>query len=142
MILLMFMWLEPPWQADTTHQPDKSAADLENFTLEQLVNEQVASVLKKETGFFTAPAAIYIINQEEIRRSGLTNIPKLLRLVSGLHVARVDANHWAITGRGFNSPYALIAYNDGPGLDATFTMGLPSEPVDQNSSKAERHLLK
>jgi iron complex outermembrane receptor protein len=99
-------------------EPDKVSklpAELENFTLEQLVNVQVTSVSKKETDLFTSPAAIYVITQEDIHRSGLSSIPELLRLVPGLEVARIDANHWAITSRGFNSQFAnkLLVLIDG-----------------------------
>src|SRR5207302_9180666 len=62
-----------------------------------------------------APAAIYVVTQEDIRRSGLTTIPELLRLVPGLDVARVNGNQWAISARGFNNQYAnkLLVLVDG-----------------------------
>ena len=86
-----------------------------DLSLEQLINIQVTSVAKKETGLFTAPAAIYVITQEDIRRSGMTSIPELLRMVPGLDVAQIDANHWAISSRGFNDQYAnkLLVLIDG-----------------------------
>src|SRR5882672_2519985 len=83
--------------AGDANKLSKPSDNLENFTLEQLVNVQVTSVSKKESDLFTAPAAIYVITQEDIRRSGLTSIPELLRMVPGLDVARIDANHWAIS---------------------------------------------
>jgi iron complex outermembrane recepter protein len=95
--------------------PSSSLNDWQNLTLEQLVNVQVTSVSKKQTDLFTSPAAIYVITQEDIRRSGLTSIPELLRMVPGLDVARIDANHWAISARGFNDQYAdkLLVLIDG-----------------------------
>jgi len=58
---------------------------------------------------------LYVIGQEEIRRSGHTSIPELLRLVPGVNVARISANHWAISARGFNGLYAnnLLVLMDG-----------------------------
>ena len=102
-------------EAADTNQVVKSADDLENFTLEQLVNVQVTSVSKKETDLFTAPSAIYVITQEDIRRSGMTSIPEALRMVPGLDVAQIDANHWAISSRGFNQQSAdkLLVLIDG-----------------------------
>jgi iron complex outermembrane receptor protein len=44
-----------------------------------------------------------VITQDEIRRSGLTKLPDIFRLVPGLHVANVNANEWAVSVRGFNS---------------------------------------
>ena len=43
-----------------TNQLSQSSGGLENFTLKQVVNVQVASVSKKETGLFTSPVAIFI----------------------------------------------------------------------------------
>ena len=51
-------------------------------------------------------AAVFVITQEDIRRSGANNIPDLLRMVPGVDVAQIDANQWAVSIRGFNSLYA------------------------------------
>ncbi|MDB6112684.1 MAG: TonB-dependent receptor, plug [Pedosphaera sp.] len=82
--------------------PFQDATDL---TLDQLVNIQVTSVSKKETPLNQSPAAIAVITQEDIRRSGLTSIPELLRMVPGLDVAQVNASEWAVSARGFNSQF-------------------------------------
>ena len=50
-----------------------------------------------------AAAAVYVITQEDIRRSGVTTIPESLRLAPGVQVARVDSSHWAVSIRGFSS---------------------------------------
>jgi iron complex outermembrane receptor protein len=90
----------------------RSFADL---SIEELMNESVTSVSKKETKLSQSPAAISVITQEDIRRSGLTSIPELLRTVPGLSVARINGNQWAIGSRGFNSQYAnkLLVLVDG-----------------------------
>ena len=49
---------------------------------------------------------MFVITQEDIRRSGMMNIPDLLRMVPGVDVARLDANSWAISIRGFNDRYS------------------------------------
>src|SRR6266478_6458427 len=49
------------------------------------------------------PAAIYVITQEDIRRSGATSIPEALRLAPGVEVAQVDSNTWSLGVRGFES---------------------------------------
>ena len=66
------------------------------------MNIQVTSVSKKEQKLAKTGAAIFVITQEDIRRSGATNIPDLLRMAPGVDVARIDANHWAISIRGFD----------------------------------------
>jgi iron complex outermembrane receptor protein len=49
------------------------------------------------------PAAVYVITQDDIRRSGATSIPEALRLAPGVEVARIDSVKWAIGIRGFQS---------------------------------------
>ncbi|MBM4053244.1 MAG: hypothetical protein FJ264_00940 [Planctomycetes bacterium] len=55
------------------------------------------------------------ITEEDIRRSGVTTIPELLRMVPGLNVAQIDTNRWAISSRGFNGRFAnmLLVMIDG-----------------------------
>src|SRR6202521_115675 len=80
--------------------------DLTQASLEDLMNIQVTSVSKKEQSLSKTGAAIYVITQDDIRRSGMTNIPDLLRMVPGVDVAQIDANAWAISIRGFSYRYA------------------------------------
>jgi iron complex outermembrane receptor protein len=82
------------------------AQDLTQFSLEDLMNIRVTSVSRKEQSHSRTGAAIYVITQEEIRRSGMTNIPDLLRLVPGVNVARITASTWAVSIRGFNERYS------------------------------------
>jgi iron complex outermembrane recepter protein len=84
----------------------QTARDLTQSSLEDLMNMQVTSVSKKEQKLSKTGAAVHVITQEDIRRSGATNIPDLLRTVPGVDVARIDANSWAISIRGFNDRYA------------------------------------
>jgi iron complex outermembrane recepter protein len=85
---------------------DKLAADLPEMTLEQLSNIEVTSVSRHGERLSDAPASIYVITSEDIRRSGATNLPEALRLAPVLQVARADANQYAISARGFNSVLA------------------------------------
>jgi iron complex outermembrane receptor protein len=79
------------------------------------MNVDVTSASRKEQKISRVPAAIFVITQEEIRRSGATNIPDLLRMVPGLEVAQVTSSVWAISARGFNSQYSnkLLVLIDG-----------------------------
>ena len=107
---------KPLWQASLALALSISApmvtvaqslpADLTSASLEDLLNAQVTSVSKKDQALFKAPAAVFVISQDDIRRSGAVNIPDLLRMVPGLDVARIDANTWAISIRGFNTRYS------------------------------------
>ncbi|MEO8662101.1 MAG: TonB-dependent receptor [Bryobacteraceae bacterium] len=80
--------------------------DLGNDSLEDLMNIQVTSVSKKGQALSKAPSAIFVITQDDIRHSGATTIPDLLRIVPGVDVARTTANAWAISIRGFNFRYS------------------------------------
>ena len=84
------------------------------ITIEEIL-EKEAEEAKKETKLSQSPAAISVITQEDIRRSGMSSIPELLRTVPGLDVARINANEWAISSRGFNGQYAnkLLVLMDG-----------------------------
>jgi iron complex outermembrane receptor protein len=81
------------------------AKDLTNMSLEDLLDVQVTSVSKKEQKLSQAGAAVYVITQEDIHRSGATNIPDVLRMAPGVDVAQISANLWAISIRGFGDRY-------------------------------------
>lgn len=57
--------------------------DLTELSLETLMNIQVTSASKKEQKFLETATALYVITQEDIRRSGATSISELLRMVPG-----------------------------------------------------------
>ena len=89
--------------------------DLTRLSLEELMQLEVTSVLKKSETVSEAPAAVYVLTQEDIHRSGVTSIPDALRMVPGLDVAGINAGNWAISARGFNSRFAnkLLVLMDG-----------------------------
>ena len=89
--------------------------DLTEMSLEALMNIEITSVSKKPQKKSEAAAAIFVITNNDLQRWGVTNIPEALRRVPGLQVARIDANKWAITARGFNSRFAnkLLVLIDG-----------------------------
>jgi iron complex outermembrane receptor protein len=94
-----------------------AAGNVNNFELspEQLLNATVMSVSKKSEKLMDAPAAIYVITNEDIKRSGATSIPEALRMAPGVNVARVNNAGWAISIRGFNGTLAnkLLVLIDG-----------------------------
>src|SRR5579859_5904915 len=92
-----------------------SPRDLTSTSIEDLMNVEVTSVSKKDQKLSRTAAAIFVITQEDIRRSGATNIPDLLRMVPGLDVAQVNGSTWAISSRGFNDEFAnkLLVLIDG-----------------------------
>ena len=98
--------------------PVSAASDLTQVSIENLMDVEVSSVSKKDQKLLRTAAAVFILTQDDIRRSGATNIPDLLRLVPGLAVAQIDASDWAVTSRGFNGRFAnkLLVLIDGRSL--------------------------
>src|SRR5579884_1368749 len=89
--------------------------DVTAMSMEDLMNMQVTSVSKRSQKLADAAAAVFVITQDDIRRSGATNIPEALRMVPGIQVARIDQNKWAIASRGFNGRFdnKLLVLIDG-----------------------------
>jgi iron complex outermembrane receptor protein len=90
-------------------------SQLATMGIEQLMNVDISSVSKKDEKLIKAPAAVYVLSNDDIRRSGATSIPEALRLVPGLSVTHVTGNIWAISARGFNGQFAnkLLVLIDG-----------------------------
>ncbi|HKV05736.1 MAG TPA: TonB-dependent receptor [Candidatus Acidoferrales bacterium] len=93
-------------QADATPTDKKTPEVLRQLSLEQLGNVEVTTAAKEPEQVWKTPAAIYVLTQEDIRRSGATSIPELLRWVPGVEVARVDSDHWSVGIRGFGSQFS------------------------------------
>ena len=80
--------------------------DLTDLSLEELMNLRVTSTARRPQTVAESAAAIFVITQDDIRRSGVTSLPEALRMVPGVEVARIDANKWAVSVRGFNGRFA------------------------------------
>jgi iron complex outermembrane receptor protein len=114
--------------------------DLSKLDMEDLMNVKVTSVSKREQSLSRTAAAVFVINREDIRRSGATNIPDLLRMAPGVDVEQIDANAWAISVRGFNSRYSnkVLVLIDGrtvytPSFSGVFweQLDMPLEDIDR-----------
>src|SRR6478752_5607004 len=79
-----------------------SAQDVQGLSIEQLANVAITSVSKSPQSLASAPAAIFVITQDDIRQSTATSIPEILRLAPNLQVAQLSASSYGISARGFN----------------------------------------
>jgi iron complex outermembrane receptor protein len=107
---------KPSTQPSPASAPSQgSFSELKNLSLEELMNIPVSSVAKRESTVGQSPAAISVITNDDIRRSGATSIPEALRMSPGLEVAQINSSSWAITSRGFNGTTAnkLLVLIDG-----------------------------
>ncbi|MEE9493265.1 MAG: TonB-dependent receptor [Gammaproteobacteria bacterium] len=132
MLCLMFM----PLHVLAEDIPD----DLMELSLEELMGLEVTSVSKRPQKQLSAPAAVFVITNNDIERWGVTNIPDALRMVPGLHVARIDANKWAISSRGFNSRFAnkLLVLLDGRSVYTPLFAGVYWDALDTPLEDIER----
>lgn len=87
-------------------EDDQTASDLFDVPLEDLLTLETTSVAKKRQQVRDAAAAVYVITQEDIRRSAASTIPDLLRMVPGVEVGQVNTGGTAVSIRGFNSRLA------------------------------------
>jgi iron complex outermembrane receptor protein len=76
--------------------------DLSNLSIEQLANIRVRSASKREEPLSAVPAALYVIDHDQIVRSGAQTIPEILRLAPNLQVYQQSPSHYVITARGLN----------------------------------------
>ncbi len=85
------------------------------MSIQELMQVKITSVSKKEEKLLDAPAAVFVISDEDILRSGATTIPEALRMAPGVNVAKIDSNKWAISIRGFNGRFSnkLLVLIDG-----------------------------
>ncbi len=92
-----------------------SEPDLAAFDLDDLMAMEVTSVSKKTERAFEAPAAVFVLTSDDIRRSNQRTIPELLRMIPGVQVAQLSSSSYAITVRGFNSIFSekLLVLIDG-----------------------------
>ena len=94
---------------------DGQEEDFFGMSIEELLNVDIYSVSKSPRKLTESPAAIFVLTCEDIRRSGATSIPDLLRVVPGLNVARSESGRWQVSSRGFNQSFStkLLVLIDG-----------------------------
>src|SRR6267378_4019971 len=101
--MLLLAGLAKNSRAGARQSNPETSGQLKKLSLAQLGGREVTSISKEPVTVARTPAAIYVLTQEDIRLSGATSIPEVLRLVPGVEVARIDSDKWAIGVRGFGS---------------------------------------
>ncbi|BCX89648.1 iron complex outermembrane recepter protein [Methylomarinovum tepidoasis] len=133
-------WLLPWLMIPFAALAESVGPELSELPLEDLLKLEVTSVSKKTQALTDAPAAIFVITQEDIRHSGATHVADLLRMVPGMDVARIDANKWAVNARGFNGRFAnkLLVLIDGRSIYTPTFSGVYWEAIDLILEDIER----
>ena len=137
--LLSFAGSAQSW-ARATQSNQNPPANLKKLSLEQLGNVEVTTASKEPEQVWRTPAAIYVITQEDLRRSGATSIPEVLRLAPGLEVARTDSDHWAVGVRGFGGQFSksLLVLIDGRSVYSPLFAGVYWQVQDTPLEDIER----
>ncbi len=106
--------------------------DLADLSLEELSNIEVSSVSRRSEKLSQVAASLYVISEDAIHRAGARSLPEALRLAPNLQVARVDANQYAISARGFNNAIGnkLLVLIDGRTVYAPYFSGVQWDQQD------------
>lgn len=115
--------------------------DLARMSLEELSMVEVVSVSRHPEALAHAAAAIYVISADDIRRSGATSLPEVLRLAPNLNVQRVNSVDYAISARGFNgyeTSNKLLVMVDGRSVYSTLHSGVFWDARDLMLEDVER----
>ena len=92
--------------------------DLSGLSLEELGNIRITSVSKRSERLADAAASVFVITNDDIRRSGARSLPEVLRLAPNLQVFQVSSYGYAISARGMarsntSVPNKLLVLIDG-----------------------------
>lgn len=136
---VVYAFCAAPPLAHCTQDPSPPL-DLSELDLEGLGNLQVTLASRKSQRFKDTAAAVFVITNEDIRRSGATNIPDVLRMVPGVQVAYISNDRWAVSIRGFNGRYAskLLVQIDGRSIYSPLFSGVFWEAQDMVLEDIER----
>ncbi|MGB5722519.1 MAG: TonB-dependent receptor [Woeseiaceae bacterium] len=119
---------------------EMDGGDLADLSLDELLSTEITTLSRKAENLGSAPAAVHVISQSDIRRSGARSIPELLRMVPGMQVAQIDGNKWAVTARGANGRFAnkLLVLMDGRTLYNPMLSGVQWDVQDTDFAAIER----
>lgn len=125
------------------HAADPQGTDFADLSIEELANIQVTSVSKKPERLQGAPASVFVITADDIRRAGSRNLPEALRLAPNLHVGQSSSYGYAISARGMNgssnsAPNKLLVMIDGRSVYAPLFSGVFWDMQDLMLEDVER----
>ena len=116
------------------------ATEVVDLSLEDLLKVKVTTAAKKAQLLTDTTAAVFVISHDDIKRSGATTIPEVLRMAPGVDVARINARKWAVSLRGFNGNLAnkLLVMIDGRSVYTPDSSGVYWDAQDVLLEDVER----
>ena len=117
-----------------------TALPVPDMSLEDLVNTEITSASRKSQNQQHVAAAVFVITQEDIARSGARNLADVLAMAPGIEVARLGNGRWAVSARGFNGRFAnkLQVLKDGRSVYSPLFSGVAWEAEDMVLEDIER----
>lgn len=119
-VIMMVCWVlgQPLSYAEPRFSIPRASVGTEKQLQEEalyLKEEMVSIASRYEQPISTAPSDVYVITNEDIRASGATDIPTVLRRVPGMEVMQTNAVDFNISVRGNNQVLAnkLLVMVDG-----------------------------
>ncbi len=124
-------------------EPERRPDNLADLSIEELANIEITSVSKKPERLLDAPASVFVITADDIRRAGARSLPEALRLAPNLHVAQRSSYGHAISARGLNGsnnsgPNKLLVMIDGRSVYAPLFSGVFWDMQDVMLEDVER----
>jgi len=126
-----------------TERAGERQTELADLSIEELANIDVTSVSKRPERLQDAPASVFVITADDIRRAGSRSLPEALRLAPNLQVARLNNNSYYISARGMlgtsNSPAnKLLVMIDGRSVYSPLFSGVFWDEPDVMLEDVER----
>ena len=121
-IALTFSWFLSPSGFAQPPEPSMAVPRMSSLTeqamkdeLLYLKEETVSIASRYEQPISEAPSNVYVITDKDIRNSGATDIPTLLRRIPGVEVMQTNAAEFNVSMRGNNQLIAnkLLVLIDG-----------------------------
>ncbi len=102
---LLYVYNPIPATAQNNAEITREQKEILEMDLQQLMQMDVVvtSASKKPQKLHKTASAIFVITQEDIRRTGAVNLMEALRIAPGVQVSKVSQNTYAISVRGFNN---------------------------------------
>lgn len=94
---------------------DVRAGDLADLSIDQLMNIDITTASKREQKLSETPAAVFVLTNDDILRSGATTLPELLLSVPGVEGGAINSHTAAIGIRGLGGQWSnkLVVLIDG-----------------------------
>lgn len=122
---IVWLMIVPPqaWAEPSLSIPRSSSATKRQLQEEALyLKEETVSIASRyEQPISKSPSDVYVITDEDVRNSGATDIPTLLRQVPGIDVMQPTAVDYNVSVRGNNQLRAnkLLVMIDGRSIYST-----------------------